>query len=111
MPGKARDIGIRGGMIWAIGTNDMGAGNYGISRWNGNGWSAIEGGGVRIAVGPRGLPWVVKADGSVWKWDGTKWNALPLGVPAIDIAVSIYGTFIVGQDHEIYQLDFTNNWN
>ena len=42
----------------------------GVLRWDGQGWSQVPGGGVRIAVDPQGAPWIVNAHGAVYRWTG-----------------------------------------
>ncbi len=67
-PGAAHDIGIGAdGTVWVIGTNPVGHGDYGIYRWDGTNWSAIDGGGVGISVSPSGNPWVVNANKLIFK--------------------------------------------
>jgi hypothetical protein len=67
LPGTARDIGISAdGSLWVIGTGSVG-GSYGIWRWNGYGWNAFDGGAVAISVDPKGIPWVVNSEGSIFR--------------------------------------------
>jgi tectonin-like protein len=51
--------------------------NYGIYHWNGSGWDQIDGGGVRIAVGSDGQPWVVNSNGSIYHRVNGAWQTLP----------------------------------
>jgi hypothetical protein len=95
MTNCTRDIGIgANGQAWrtscSIGT---------VSKWNGYNWlsdSAALTDGSRIAVGPTGIPWVVKLDGTIWRRssadpaNGT-WQQLTTTKLAQDIAVSNYG--------------------
>jgi hypothetical protein len=56
------------GSIWKIGTNPVGiAKDFGISRFNGTAFETVVGGGVRIAVGPDGLPVVVNSQGLIFR--------------------------------------------
>jgi Tectonin domain len=54
--------------VWVIGTNAT-PGGYGIFRWNFNAWNwkRIDGGAVRIAVDPQGLPVVVNDSGAIFR--------------------------------------------
>ena len=75
MPGLAHDIGIgANGAVWAIGTIAVGNNDFSIHQWNGAAWvvttngaGAIDGGAVKIAVGPAGVPWVVNSAGNVYR--------------------------------------------
>ena len=54
--GKATDISIgANGTVWVIGDGGV------PYRWNGKTWQPHSGGGSRIAVDPKGLPWVLNA--------------------------------------------------
>jgi Tectonin domain len=106
MPGNAFDIGIGGGVRWVVGINPVGGGNYGIYKWNGSNWENVPGSGVRIAVGPRGNPWVVSADGLIYVRNNNQWNkTIDLPGGALDIAVSKAGTFAIGKDYNLYYLN------
>ena len=67
-PGLAKDIGVGAdGSVWVIGTNPVGtAQDFGIHRWTGSSWEAIDGGGVQISVGLP-LPWVVNSMGHIFQ--------------------------------------------
>lgn len=66
--GLGSDIGS-GGATWMIGrTLISGTSDYPIFKWNGTGWiQASNGGGVKIAVDPNGVPWVINSKGEIWK--------------------------------------------
>ena len=112
----AKDIGVgRDGSAWIIGTNALGGGDFGIKKWNGSGWTASDGGGVRIAVGPTGVPWIVNSANQIYRRttnDPTSgaWPQLPgLGQ---DIGISdgnyawLIGTAVVsGSDRQILVWD------
>lgn len=67
LPGSAIDIGIGAdGSVFVIGTDTRGEGR-GIYRWNGSGWSNIEGAAVRVSVDPAGRPWVTNAQGGIFR--------------------------------------------
>src|SRR5262245_23189389 len=78
-PGLAKDVGANAyGSVWVIGTGPVGmGGDFGIFHWNGSGWDAIDGGGVRIDVDPSGNPWVVNSKGEIWQRLPTGWKQLP----------------------------------
>ncbi len=77
LPGRANDIAIgANGQLWAIGNTPTGGG-FTIHRWTGAAWEAVDGGGVRIAVDPKGVPWVLNDAGQIWKRDGSRWIAIP----------------------------------
>src|SRR5262249_54777636 len=68
-------------------------------QWNGRGWTKVGGGAVRIAVGPRGEPYVVNAQHQIFQWNGRGgWNTLPGA--ANDISVGADGTiYVTGNDN------------
>src|SRR5262249_31575483 len=71
-PGAAKDMasGADGanGSLWVIGTDAFGDG-FRVYKSVGPGWSwaPTDGGAVRIAVSPGGLPWVVTASGAIFR--------------------------------------------
>ncbi len=72
-PGLANDISQGAdGSVWVIGTNAV-HGGYGIYHWTGNGWAAIPGGAVTIAVAPDGTPFVINSAHRTFEWTGTSW--------------------------------------
>lgn len=99
----ASDIGIgKDGTVWITDRTDAGNGNHGIRRWNGSGWDAVDGGAVRISVGPDGIPWAVNAAGAILHRVGTAplgsdWDTLP--GEATDIGVGGNGAvWITGRN-------------
>jgi hypothetical protein len=69
MPGGANDIGIGAdGSVWIVGTNNLGWPGSQIYKWDGSTWVANDGAGVRIAVDPAGIPWIVNSIGEVWRY-------------------------------------------
>jgi hypothetical protein len=75
--GSARDISVgANGSVWIVGTNPV-SGGYGVYKWNGTGWTGIDGGGVRIAVDPVGNPWLLNDAGRIFRRNGDKWIQLP----------------------------------
>jgi peptidoglycan hydrolase-like protein with peptidoglycan-binding domain len=101
MPGSAKDIGIgASGHVWIIGTDALGNGDFGIYNWSLGSWRRADGGAIRIAVSPTGVPWVVNAGGNIWRrttnsaTTGT-WELMP-GL-ATDIGIGYDGSvWIVG---------------
>jgi hypothetical protein len=98
-PGAAKDIAIGGdGSVWVIGTN-VEYGGFGIHKWNGTGWSAIDGGAMRIAVDRNGNPWVVNSLGNIFRREGGTWIQT-LGA-AKDIAIGFDGSvWVIGTNVE-----------
>lgn len=69
MPGSAIAVANGGkNQVWVIGTDTDKAGNGGVYQWNGNEWNHRAGSGKDITVDPLGRPWVVAADGTIWRW-------------------------------------------
>lgn len=93
----ATDIGaFRRDSVWVV-SNTRTHGGFTIHRWNGTAWSSVDGGAVRIAVGPDGLPWVVNDNNQIYRRTGAgTWVHVPgaardIGVGA-DGSVWIIGT-------------------
>jgi hypothetical protein len=95
LPGLAHDIGIGAdGSVWVIGT-DAQPGGFGIYKWNGSGWNQVAGTAVRVAVDPRGNPWVVNQAGGILEFVAGTWRQLPGA--GTDIGVGPDGTvWVVG---------------
>jgi hypothetical protein len=54
--------------VWVIGCDEPDAnGNRKIYHWVNDGWKNSNGYGVEIAVQPNGVPWVITADGGIWR--------------------------------------------
>lgn len=67
LPGKARDIATGGnGAVWVVGVGGAPAGNGGLYRWNGSGWTNEGGYGETITVDAAGKPAVINAAGELW---------------------------------------------
>ena len=67
LPGEAQDIGVgANGTVWIIGTNPK-DGGYGIFKWRGADWQAIDGAAVQISVNHYGKPWVVNSAGNIYR--------------------------------------------
>ena len=109
MPGAAKAIAARGDNIWVIGTRKTTAG-YALYHWNGKGWDESQGkGGVRLAIGPKGNPLVLCADGSIY--EQTPQGPVDLPGSATDLASSASGLIVcagtkkVDGGHAIYKWD------
>jgi len=76
-PGCAKGIASGGGQTYALGCSAI-AGGFAVYHWNGSNWDKMEGAGTAIAVGSDGIPWVVNADGGVWRRNAANaWDKLP----------------------------------
>jgi hypothetical protein len=54
--------------VWVIGCDAAdAAGNRSIYQWDGSTWVKRPGAGVEIALQPDGKPWLLQADGSIWR--------------------------------------------
>jgi hypothetical protein len=102
--GAAEDIGIGpDGSIWVIGRDKKGAGG-GIYRRTGETWTNIPGRGIKIAVDPKGNPWVVTAKFQIYRYDGSTFSRLP--GEATDVGIGSDGTaWVVGtpQKDSVYR--------
>lgn len=69
LPGAAGDIGIGAdGSVWIIDTRSVGNGDFSVEKWDGSGWDPVSsGGGVRIAVDPQGIPWILNSRGAIYR--------------------------------------------
>ncbi|TWI99897.1 Ig-like protein group 2 [Mucilaginibacter frigoritolerans] len=98
LPGTGTDIGIGAdGSVFIIGTlNVSPTGGFNIMKWNGTGWDTLpECAGVRIAVSPQGIPWVVNKSNIVYQYTGNLlWNPI-YGVAADDIGIGADGSVYV----------------
>jgi hypothetical protein len=101
-PGGATDIAVgASGSVWIIGSTAVN-GNYGIYRWTGTSWAKWSGWGVKIAVDPKGSPWVVNSSHHIYHWNGRAW-ALYRGL-ATDVSVGANGSvWVIGTDGQIYR--------
>jgi hypothetical protein len=79
MPDVATDIAVgANGSAFIIG-KDKALGGYGVRRWSETqrAWEPFPGAGLRIAVDPKGSPWLVNESHEIWRWDGMKWVRMP----------------------------------
>jgi hypothetical protein len=73
-----------------------------LYKWSGQGWDRVQGSGVRVAVGPNGMPWIVRADGRILRGVRDGFRELPGA--AIDIGVGGDGSaWIIGTDNVVYR--------
>lgn len=122
----ASDVGVGAdGTLWAIDTLAwrVPADGKRVLRMSAGRFGSVDRAGVRIAVDPSGMPWVIDAHGRVFTWAGppqrnspgsrtaepgmrsTQWSQRPMPVPALDVAVGANGAvWAVGRDFRIYHL-------
>jgi hypothetical protein len=101
LPGTGSDIGIGAdGSVFAVGTQlSTVTGGYIIMKWNGSNWDTMpQCAGIRIAVSPAGIPWVINLSNLVYEYGGYLWTQMP-GVAAADIGIGGDGSvFVTGAD-------------
>jgi hypothetical protein len=68
MPGSALAVAAGGdGSVYALGTTDVIGGKQ-LLKWAGSNFLPISGqGGVSLAAGPHGRPWLVDTSGNIWQ--------------------------------------------
>jgi hypothetical protein len=96
VPGTATDIAAgANGSVWVISTKPV-PGGYELYEWNGSGWYGVAGGGgVLLAVGPNGSPWLVNSHNQIYERTGSSWIVYP--GTATDIAIGADGAvWVVG---------------
>src|SRR5205814_41661 len=80
IPGLATDVAAgTGGSVYALGTTGTAQGGY-IYKYVGGTqtWQYLGGAvAVQIAVAPDGLLWARQADGSIYRYNGATWTAIP----------------------------------
>jgi streptogramin lyase len=91
LPGSARDIAIGAdGSVWSIGTLQFPDGDSPAQKWTGSDWAlAPGGGGVRIAVDPQGIPWILNTLGAIYKASSS------------DVSTILWGDPLIGAGHDI----------
>lgn len=93
----AREVATGGGQTWFIGTTPTVNGNYNVMQWTSNGAVVVPGQAVRIAVDTSGTPWVVTAQGGIWKRNTAVaggWQQMPGG--ATDISAGLSALWVIG---------------
>ncbi len=95
-PGGATDIGIgANGHTYITGASWKGSGGYDVYRKSGNTWLKLGGHGVKLAVSPGGIPWLINAKGEIFRRSGSSWQKLP--GKATDIGIGANGhVYITG---------------
>jgi len=89
MPGSATDIAVSAnGRVWMIGT-DRAAGGFRVYKWGDVDWVAEDKAGLRIAVGPKGNPWVINDQNEIFRFTRMVWRQAP--DRATDIAIAANG--------------------
>jgi peptidoglycan hydrolase-like protein with peptidoglycan-binding domain len=129
---KAKDISVGlTGAIWMVSQEAWGDG-FRVYKWGGSDWTASDGGAVRVAVGPTGLPWVIGASGAIFRrtttdpapagrWEQTQapaGGASDVGIGA-NLDVWIIGKNSLGDGFQVYKWnrgatavnDSTAGWN
>jgi Tectonin domain len=117
LPGCARDIAVGGdGAVWVVGC-DTTSGGFVIRRRekdqpDSSPWEKVGGGGVRIAAGSDGTPWLVNNEGKIYRrradgsgpWtfagDNNKGNVAN-GFNALQI-YEVKGQWIGNSEHNLY---------
>ncbi|MEO6286789.1 MAG: M57 family metalloprotease [Dyadobacter sp.] len=101
LPSQATDVAAATGSdrsLWMISKVPVNGG-FTINQYDyfNKKFTQVPGGGVRIAVGPDGIPWVVNSVGQIFKRVNSQWQMLP--GTALDIAV--------GADNSVYIVSMT----
>ncbi len=107
LPGTARDIDAKNGVVYVIGSNAV-AGGYGLWKLVNAGWVQVPpGGGVRVAVTPAGIPWVVDSAGVVKQLVGANWMPVATEKKAVDLAFDKSGKlWVILEDGRVM-----NSWD
>lgn len=107
LPGTARDIDAKNGVVYVIGSNAV-PGGYGLWKLVNAGWVQVPpGGGVRVAVEPAGTPWVIDNSGVVKRLAGANWIPVATEKKAVDIAFDKSGKlWIILEDGRVM-----NSWD
>ena len=117
MPGGGKDIAVGAdGSVWVIGLGPIVGGNFAIHKWNEAtfSWQGSDGGAVRIAVSPSGVPWVVNAAGQIFRRSSSSptsgfWQEMPGGARDIGIgaegSVWVIGTAAIPGGFEIFKFN------
>ena len=94
VPGQALDIGVGAdGTVCVVGINPA-KGGFAIYKLTKAGWQEISGqGGTRVAVDPKGNPWVVTGQNEIYRYNGKEWKQVQ--GKARDIAIGADGTVCV----------------
>jgi hypothetical protein len=99
IPELGTDIGIgANGCVFITGVKEIsGTGGFEIKTWQKNTWKTIEGAGLRIAVDPKGRPWIIDKANLIFRYNGKKWIQMP--GKGTDIGIGADGSvFIIGTE-------------
>jgi hypothetical protein len=118
--GGALDIGVGAdgsGSVWIIGANPIGSVWLYNPSVDGHWINAQLQGATRVDVGTNGQPYVVKSDGTIWHYIGTRdgshieWVEVVRSLRAKDIGVGGPSLWAVGQDNSVHRWSAeTNDW-
>jgi len=100
----AKDVGAYGSQVWII-TCTPTNGGFTIQQKTSSGWTTVDGGAVRIGVGPdkfglsSTVPWAVNSVGQIYRRTSGAWEwlALPPALVARDITASGGTAWVVMQ--------------
>jgi hypothetical protein len=96
----ARHVAVSGLNVYVIEGNGSGDGR--ILKWNGDdGFLALPGGGVRVAVEGSGAPWVINASGAIFRLDSGGWRLID--GKATDIAAYGQEVLVVGLQGTVWR--------
>jgi len=118
LPGKAIEIATgqyeNKDVIFVLGTNQDGNGNYPIFKWEDYKWKPVGGAGIKIATDMDGQLYTLNSGGEIYVKKGDEeWRSfysLPTG-KAIDITIGKNGSMYAleestgNEDHPIYEFD------
>ena len=101
--GNATDLAIGAdGSVWFLGADKAQGGFRIYRRLSSGAWESVPGAAVRIAVDPKGVPWVVNDTKNIFRWDGKTW--VMVQGAALDIGIGADGTvWVVGSDGAAYR--------
>ncbi len=106
----ATDIAVgANGTLWITSAELIpGTSDHPILSWDGKSWNEVEGGGIRIAVDPSGVPWVTNSKGELLRRSGNAWIRMKVGV--LDVGIGANGAvWATAPDWQIYQ-KVGNDW-
>ena len=101
------------GVMWIIGTQNLGAGGKEILRWDGSTFAKVTGQGEQIAVGSAEHVAVVNAEGKVYVRAGGSWQQRGGEGIAMDVGIGLLTAnlvtivFVLTLSHVVF---LTANW-
>lgn len=107
----AREIAVGNGEVWIIGNESTGGGNYNVMHLVGNHFERVAGQAVKIAVDGQGVPWVITAQNTIWRFDPSRrrsWDRMP--GQATEIAAGGNEVWTIGVDANDPDRDIAR-WN